>query len=149
MSRWRALGTERQDDGGPSSPNEADDVAGQLRGLCLGQLTVAIPRHFDGADAEDLGRSVKLAPPHSGKLVARGNGDAGTFAGVPVRRAKQIDWDSRGRVFSDDPADAECLVVRMRENARDAVRQLSPTPTEEAEDEHEQVQQIEVNRHRG
>jgi hypothetical protein len=37
----------------------------------------------------------------------------------------------------------------MREDAADAVRQLAATPPEQAEDEHEQIQQVEIDRHRG
>src|SRR4051812_41051350 len=139
MARWCALGAERQNYRGPRPPNEGDNVARQLRRVCLRQLAVPIPRHLYGTDTEDFGRDRELAASHRGQFLARGNGDAGTFAGVPVGQAEKIDRHTRRRVFGDDPTDAKSLVVRMREDARDTVLQLSPTPTEQAEDEHEQI----------
>src|SRR5690348_14317806 len=81
------------------------------------------------------------------------HGDAGSLAGVPDRRAPEMNRVSRRRVLRDDAADAERLVVRMREDASDArlrLRQLSaPAAAEKAENEHEHVEQIEIDLHGG
>src|SRR5215470_2014711 len=101
MAGRRSFGAEADDDGRACSAQKADDIANELRGLELMQRSVAIAGKLDGLDSEDARRCPRLVFPDLGQFLARRNGDAGVFSSVPVRCAKQISADSRGRVPGD------------------------------------------------
>jgi hypothetical protein len=150
MSCRRALRAESEHNRRLRSSEKRDDVADEACRLELVQRPVGVSTELNRLDAENGCRGAKLILPNSGELLARRNGDAGSFSGVPVRRAKKVDPDAFRAIPRDGPASAKGLVVRVRENDADSARQLSASVTvaQQAQDEHEHVEQVEINRDR-
>ena len=150
MASGSALRTEGDHDGRLRLPDEAYDGRGQLGWIGLLERAVAIPAELHRFDAENARRRQCFFTAQTGELLSRRNGDAGIFSGVPIGRAKKISPNSCIGELGEHPADAIRLVVRMRENACDPVCCQLPPPTtaEQAENEDEHVEQVEIDRDR-